>query len=75
MLPLVSLVEHTFVNVDNCFPLDHILNVVGSSKLPLQLGLLLVVSLIDGLDFLVREAQLIFEVSVNHPFAKVKLDF
>ena len=32
MLSLICLVKHTFVNVDYCFPLDHIFDVVGSSK-------------------------------------------
>ena len=75
MLPLICLVEHTFINVDNCFSLDHILNVVGSSQLPLQLSLLLVVSIVDRLDFLVGQTKLTFEISVNHPLAEVKLNF
>ena len=53
MLPLICLVEHTFVDVDNSLPLDHVLNVVGSSQLSLQLGLLLIVGIVDRLDFLV----------------------
>ena len=56
MLPLICLVEHTFVNVDNGLPLHHILNVVGSCQLALQLSLFFVVGIIDGVDFLVGEA-------------------
>ena len=75
MLPLICLVQHTLINVDNSLSLDHVLNVVSSSQLPLQLSLLLVVSIIDGLDFLVGEAQLIFEIAVDHPRAEPQLDF
>ena len=35
MLSIISLVEHTFINIDNYFILNHILNVIGSSKLAL----------------------------------------
>ena len=56
MLPFICLVEDTFVNIDDSFSLYHILNVVSSSQLPLQLSLLFVVSIVDRLDFLVRHA-------------------
>lgn len=66
MLPLISLIEHTFIDIDNHFVLSHVLNIVSCSQLPLELRFLLVVSIIDGLHFLVGETQLKPQIAIDH---------
>jgi hypothetical protein len=75
MLSLIRLVKNTFINVDDDFALSHVLDIVSCSKLPLELSLLLIVSIINWLHFLVGETQLKLEIAIDHRLAHVKLNF
>ena len=75
MLPLICLVDNTFINVDNYLPLGHILDVVGCCQLALQLCCLFIVSSRYGLDLLVGEAQFVAQIPGEHRLAQSELDF
>ena len=71
MLPLISLIYDTFINVYNQFSLGHVLNVVGCGQLTLQLCLELVVGGWYGLNLILGEAQLSSQVPTEHGLAQV----
>lgn len=56
-LPLISALENTLINVNDCVAAAHELNVLASSILALELGVWLVMESIDVLDHSIGDSQ------------------